>query len=55
MLWLFLLVLISPTLKFDGLTMQQVINWLNLHPFIFVFMLTAIFRGFYRINFNKGE
>lgn len=50
MIWLFLFVLVSPTLTFKGLTLEVLWQWLNIHPFWAMLLLSAVFRGFYKLE-----
>lgn len=44
-IYLVLLVAISPVLQFKGLTVMQLIDFFNLHPFWAVFTILIIFRN----------
>ena len=44
MLWLAILVGLSPTLAFKGLTLATLWTWFNVHPFWFVFTVGMICR-----------
>lgn len=51
MLWLAIIVALSPTLVFKGLTLEILWSWFNIHPFWFVFMIGIIcFRPVFNIN-----
>lgn len=41
---LLLLVLFSPTLTFNHLTLVDLAQWLNVHPFWTMFLLGAVFK-----------
>lgn len=43
MLWLAILVGLSPTLAFKGLTLTTLFTWFNVHPFWFMFTLGVLF------------
>lgn len=43
MLWLVILVALSPVLAFKGLTLETLWNFFNLHPFWFAFTLGILF------------
>lgn len=45
MLSLALLVALSPTLIFDGLTVSKLISWFNVHPFWCVFFIALWLRS----------
>lgn len=50
MFWIALLVIFSPVLIFDGLTLEKLWEFFNVHPFWFAFTLEIFFQSQNIIN-----
>lgn len=51
-LFIILVVAISTSLTFYGLTIDQLISWFNHHPFLAIFLIQIMFFGKVVINNN---
>lgn len=51
-LFIILVVAVSTSLTFHGLTIDQLINWFNHHPFLTILLIQTMFFGKVVINNN---
>ena len=54
-LFIILVVAVSTSLTFHGLTIDQLISWFNHHPFLAIFLIQIMFFGKVVINNNTKK